>query len=172
VHETTVGAVADAVRGFAESRRTLNMARVGQGLLRALYATYVSYLPVDAFSYALTRHEDPRGVFAEMLRTADSGQFSFFTAHPGITRGGHYHHTKTEKFLVVKGTARFGFRHIVTGERCDLTVHGAEARIVETVPGWVHDITNIGDDEMFVLLWANEAFDPQAPDTIAARVTA
>jgi UDP-2-acetamido-2,6-beta-L-arabino-hexul-4-ose reductase len=172
VHETTVGAVAEAVRGFAESRRTLNMARVGQGLLRALYATYVSYLPVDAFSYALTRHEDPRGVFAEMLRTADSGQFSFFTAHPGITRGGHYHHTKTEKFLVVKGTARFGFRHIVTGERCDLTVHGAEARIVETVPGWVHDITNIGDDEMFVLLWANEAFDPQAPDTIAARVTA
>ncbi len=171
VYETTVGAVAGAIRGFAESRRTLDMARVGQGFLRALYSTYVSYLPPDGFSYALTRHEDPRGVFAEMLRTSDSGQFSFFTAHPGITRGGHYHHTKTEKFLVVKGRARFGFRHVVTGERHDITVEGREARVVETVPGWVHDITNIGDDEMLVLLWANEAFDAQAPDTIAARVT-
>jgi len=171
IYDTTVGEVADAIRGFADSRRTLDVSRVGQGFLRALYSTYVSYLPPEEFSYALTRHEDPRGVFAEMLRTSDSGQFSFFSAHPGITRGGHYHHTKTEKFLVVKGRARFGFRHIVTGERQYITVEGAEARVVETVPGWVHDITNIGDDEMFVLLWANEAFDPEAPDTIAARVT-
>ena len=171
IYDTTVGEVADAIRGFADIRRTLDVARVGQGFLRALYSTYVSYLPPEEFSYALTRHEDPRGVFAEMLRTSDSGQFSFFTAHPGITRGGHYHHTKTEKFLVVKGRASFGFRHIVTGERRNLTVEGVEARVVETVPGWVHDITNIGDDEMFVLLWANEAFDPHAPDTIAAKVT-
>ncbi len=172
VYETTVGVVADTIRAFASSRQTLDVDRVGTGFLRALYSTYVSYLPPSAFSYPLTRHEDARGVFAEMLRTRDSGQFSFFTAHPGITRGGHYHHTKTEKFLVVKGTARFGFRHLLTGERRDVTVQGRESRVVETVPGWVHDITNIGEDEMIVLLWANEAFDPQAPDTIAAPVGA
>ena len=172
VHETTVGDVVAAIESFARSRRTLDIPPVGSGFLRCLYSTYVSYLPADDFSYALTRHEDSRGVFAEMLRTTDSGQFSFFTAHPGVTRGGHYHHTKTEKFLVVRGTARFGFRHVVTGERRDITVTGTEARVVETVPGWVHDITNIGEDEMFVLLWANESFDPARPDTIAAAVLA
>ncbi len=170
VHDTTVGMLSDLIGSFAASRETLEMERVGTGFLRALYATFVSYIPPDAFSYRLTKHEDPRGVFAELVRTKDSGQLSFFSAHPGVTRGGHYHHTKTEKFLVVKGTARFGFRHVITGERFDLVVEGAEARVVETVPGWVHDITNIGSDEMFVLLWANERFDPQLPDTIAAKV--
>ena len=169
-YNSTVGEVAALLRGFAASRHTGLVDRVGSGFVRALYATYVSYLPPDAFSYPLVTHEDQRGVFAEMLRTPDAGQVSFFTAHPGVTRGGHYHHTKTEKFLVVRGSARFGFRHILTGERRDIVVRGDEARIVETVPGWVHDITNIGADDMYVLLWANEAFDPIAPDTIAARV--
>jgi UDP-2-acetamido-2,6-beta-L-arabino-hexul-4-ose reductase len=170
VHATTVGAVADAIQRFADSRESLDMPPVGTGLMRALYATYVSALPVERFAYALRRHEDPRGVFAEMLRTTDSGQFSFFSAHPGVTRGGHYHHTKTEKFLVVQGVARFGFRHVVSGDRHEIVVDGRESRVVETVPGWVHDITNIGTDEMIVLLWANEVFDPLRPDTIAARV--
>jgi UDP-2-acetamido-2,6-beta-L-arabino-hexul-4-ose reductase len=105
-----------------------------------------------------------------MIKTWDSGQLSFFTAHPGVTRGGHYHHTKTERFLVVKGRARFGFRHIVTGERHELVVSADESRVVETAPGWAHDVTNVGDDEMIVMLWANETFDPQRPDTIAAPV--
>lgn len=171
VYETTVGELVETLQGFAASRNSLDMARVGTGYLRALYSTYVSFLPPDAFAYALTQHEDARGVFAEVLRTSDTGQFSFFSAHPGITRGGHYHHTKTEKFLVVTGTARFGFRHVITGEQKEITVHAAETRVVETVPGWAHDITNIGDDEMFVLLWANEVFNAEAPDTIGARVT-
>jgi len=101
-------------------------------------------------------HGDARGVFVEMLKTPDCGQFSFFTAHPGITRGGHYHHTKTEKFLVIKGEARFKFRQMQTGEEHELVTSGAKAEIVETVPGWTHDITNIGSDEMVVMLWANE----------------
>jgi UDP-2-acetamido-2,6-beta-L-arabino-hexul-4-ose reductase len=172
IHETTVGAVADAIREFAEGRHALTVGHVGAGFMRALYSTYVSYLPPGEFSYGLTRREDQRGVFAEMLRTPDAGQVSFFTAHPGVTRGGHYHHTKTEKFLVLKGKARFGFRHVITGERHDLVVQGEESRVVETVPGWAHDVTNVGDDEMIVLLWANEAFDPERPDTIAARVEA
>ena len=102
-----------------------------------------------------------------MLKTKGAGQFSFFTAHPGITRGGHYHHTKNEKFLVIKGTALFKFEHIITGERYELTVAGDDARVVETVPGWSHDVTNVGSDELLVMLWANEIFDRAAPDTFA-----
>jgi len=170
VHATTVGTVADAIRGFAESRTTLRSDRVGTGLIRALYSTYLSYLPPEAFAYDVPRHADPRGVFVEMLKTPDCGQFSYFTAGPGVTRGQHYHHAKTEKFLVLKGRARFGFRHIVTGERHEITTEGGEARIVETIPGWTHDITNIGEDEMIVMLWANEVFDRARPDTVAEPV--
>ena len=170
VYETTVGEVADTIRGFAESRASLVTPRVGTGLVRALYSTYVSHLPTDAFAYQVPRHGDPRGVFVEMLKTPDCGQFSYFTAHPGITRGEHYHHSKTEKFLVIKGTAHFGFRHILTGETHELTTRGGEARIVETVPGWTHDITNVGDDELIVMLWANEIFDRDRPDTVAMKV--
>lgn len=169
-YATTVGALAAQVQAFAASRQSLVSERVGTGLTRALYATYVSFLPPEAFDYGVARHGDPRGVFVEMLKTPDAGQFSFFTAHPGITRGGHYHHSKTEKFLVIKGQARFKFRHIDTGERHELLTSGDEPRIVETVPGWTHDITNIGSDELVVMLWANEIFDRQRPDTVAMPV--
>lgn len=170
VYQTTVGAVADLIYAFKNSRETLVNERVGTGLVRALYSTYVSYLPTESFSYAVPVHGDARGVFVEMLKTPDCGQFSFFTAHPGITRGGHYHHSKTEKFLVIKGRARFGFRHILTDEFFALETSGESPQIVETVPGWSHNITNIGDDEMVVMLWANEIFDRDRPDTIARSV--
>lgn len=170
VYETTVGEVADALRDFAESRKSLVTPRVGTGLLRALHATYLSYLPTEAFTYGVPIHADPRGEFVEMLKTNDSGQFSYFTAHPGITRGQHYHHSKTEKFLVLRGTAHFGFRHVDTGATHEIVVMGGEGRIVETVPGWTHNITNAGDDELVVMLWANEIFDRDAPDTIAMKV--
>ena len=166
-YTTTVGQLAVQIQAFKDSRGTLMTERVGTGLVRALYATYVSYLPVEAFTYAVPQHGDPRGVFVEMLKTPDCGQFSFFTAHPGITRGGHYHHTKTEKFLVIKGQARFKFRHMQTGQAHELVTSGDKAEIVETVPGWTHDITNIGADEMIVMLWANEVFDRARPDTFA-----
>jgi UDP-2-acetamido-2,6-beta-L-arabino-hexul-4-ose reductase len=143
---------------------------VGRGLTRALYSTYVSYLPAEHFSYVVPMHSDARGVFVEMLKTEDSGQFSYFTAHPGITRGGHYHHSKTEKFLVIKGKALFKFRHMDTGETHSIYTDGDNAKIVETVPGWTHDITNIGDQEMIVMLWANEIFDRERPDTYACAL--
>ncbi|MFA7580139.1 NAD-dependent epimerase/dehydratase family protein [Castellaniella sp.] len=167
VYPTTVGAVAAAIRSFAASRQSLITERVGSGLLRALYATYVSFLPPASFAYDLVQHADPRGTFVEMLKTPDCGQFSFFTAHPGVTRGGHYHHSKTEKFLVIRGQARFRFRHILTGEAHELVTSGARPQVVETVPGWTHDITNVGSDELVVMLWANEIFDPTRPDTYA-----
>lgn len=166
-YTTTVGELAHTIQSFKDSRQTLMTERVGTGFMRALYATYVSYLPVEAFAYTLPMYGDPRGVFAEMLKTPDCGQFSYFTAHPGVTRGGHYHHTKTEKFLVIRGEARFKFRHMQTGETHELVTRGDKAEIVETVPGWTHDITNIGQDEMVVMLWANEVFDRQRPDTFA-----
>lgn len=169
-YTTTVGEVAEHIQSFRSSRDTLMTERVGTGFLRALYSTYISYLPTESFAYEVPRHRDARGTFVEMLKTPDAGQFSFFTAHPGVTRGGHYHHTKTEKFLVIQGTALFGFRHMITGETYQVQTQGTHPTIVETVPGWAHDITNVGMDELIVMLWANEIFDREHPDTIASAV--
>ncbi len=166
-YKTTVGKLAGQIQAFKESRSTLKTERVGTGLVRALYATYVSYLPVEKFAYTLPAYIDPRGTFVEMLKTPDAGQFSYFTAHPGATRGGHYHHSKTEKFLVIRGRARFKFRHMQSGEAYELITTGDKPEIVETVPGWTHDITNIGSDEMIVMLWANEIFNIEKPDTFS-----
>ncbi|GFE82028.1 UDP-2-acetamido-2,6-dideoxy-beta-L-talose 4-dehydrogenase [Steroidobacter agaridevorans] len=166
-YSITLGDLAAQIRAFRNCRTTLIGERVGTGLTRALYATYVSYLPPQDFVYSLPQYGDTRGVFVEMLKTVDSGQFSYFTAHAGVTRGGHYHHTKTEKFLVVRGTALFRFRQLVTGEYHEVRTSGAQPQVVETIPGWTHDITNVGDEEMVVMLWANEIFDRQRPDTIA-----
>ncbi len=170
-YTTTLGALAEQINAFKTCRTgALQTERVGTGLLRALYATYISYLPNDRFAYEVAQFDDPRGVFVEMLKTPDCGQFSYFTAHPGITRGGHYHHTKTEKFLVIKGQALFRFRHVLTNERFELQTSGEKPMVVDTIPGWTHDITNVGTDEMIVMLWANENFDRQKPDTVASRV--
>jgi len=167
VYEITVGELVEKLTAYKDSRGSLVVEPVGTGLDRALYSTYLSYLDVQQFSYELVKHEDPRGVFVEMLKTRNSGQFSYFTAHPGITRGGHYHHTKNEKFLVLKGEAVFKFRQIVTDECYELTASGDAPTVIETVPGWTHDITNVGTSEMVVMLWANEVFNPDAPDTFA-----
>lgn len=169
-YEIRLGELAKLIEEFPNSRKSLISERVGAGFLRALYSTYVSYLPPSKFEYTIPCHGDDRGVFVEMLKTKDSGQFSFFTAHPGITRGGHYHHTKTEKFLVIKGNARFRFRHILTDEVLSIDTSGKTPTIVETIPGWSHDITNNGDDELIVMLWANEIFDHDRPDTIASTI--
>lgn len=170
VYTTTVGDVADTIRGFRRDRADNMIDAVGTGLTRALYATYVAALPASEFSYEIVSHRDPRGAFSEMLKTRSAGQFSYFNAHPGVTRGGHYHHTKTEKFLIVYGKARFRFRHILTGETHEIVTDADTPEIVETVPGWTHDVTNVGDDIMVSMLWANEIFDPAHPDTIVAKV--
>ena len=144
----------------------MSIEQVGKGLTRALYSTYISYLPSNKFKYELARHEDDRGIFVEMLKTHSSGQISFFTAKPGVVRGGHYHHTKTEKFLVLKGEALFKFRNIITEEVLELKTSDRLSEVVDTIPGWAHDITNIGEGELIVMLWANENFDREKPDTI------
>lgn len=170
-YQITVGNLANILHNFKSQRNTLEVDSVGNGLIRALYSTYLSFFPTQSFDYQLPKYEDQRGSFVEMLKTKDSGQFSYFTAHPGITRGGHYHHTKNEKFLVIKGKALFKFKNIVTNEFYQLEVNGGDARVVETVPGWSHDITNIGNDELIVMLWANEIFDRNKPDTYTYPLT-
>ena len=169
-YAVTLGELAAQIRAFDNCRTTLQTDRVGTGLVRALYATYVSYLPTERFAYEVPQYADPRGVFVEMLKTPDCGQFSYFTAHPGVTRGGHYHHTKTEKFLVIKGEALFRFRHLLSHDLVELRTSGTKPQVVDTIPGWAHDITNVGTDEMVVMLWANENFDRQRPDTVASKV--
>ena len=169
-YNISLGELYEQIEAFKNCRTSLVSEPVGRGLTRALYATYVSYLPKEGFVYDLPVHGDARGMFVEMLKTPDTGQFSFFTTLPGIKRGGHYHHTKTEKFLVIKGRARFGFRHMLTNELHFIDTQGDKPQVVETVPGWTHDITNIGTDEMVVMLWANEIFDRANPDTIVSKV--
>lgn len=170
VYRISVGDLAEQISAFKASKESMIIECVGTGLTRALYSTYMSFLSTEQFSYSLPVHVDHRGCFAEMLKTKDSGQFSFFTARPGITRGGHYHHSKNEKFLVIQGRARFGFRHVITDETYELFTDSNKPVVVETVPGWSHDITNVGENEMIVMLWANEIFDPQNPDTITYKV--
>jgi len=166
-YDISLGDLADQINGFKNVKVSLVTDDVGSGFTRALYSTYLSYLPMSEFSYEVPKYGDERGDFVEMLKTKNSGQFSYFTAHPGVTRGGHYHHTKTEKFLVVSGKAKFKFKNIITHEQHELIVSGDQPEVVDTVPGWSHDITNIGDSELVVMLWANEIFDPDKPDTYA-----
>lgn len=165
-----LGELASQIYAFENCRTNLQVERVGVGFVRVLYSTYVSYLPSEKLSYEVPKYDDPRGRFVEMVKTPDCGQFSYFTTHPGITRGGHYHHTKTEKFLVIKGEALFRFRHLLTNELVELRTSGDTPQVVDTIPGWTHDITNVGDCEMVVMLWANENFDRQKPDTVASKV--
>jgi UDP-2-acetamido-2,6-beta-L-arabino-hexul-4-ose reductase len=170
VYSTDLGELARSIYSFRSSRETLITDKVGSGFTRALYATYLSYLKPESFSYCLESQQDNRGIFVEFLKTADSGQISFFTARPGITRGGHYHHTKNEKFLVVQGEAKFHFKSLSTKQVFELSVTASNPEVVETIPGWVHDISNTGDQDLIVLLWANEIFDVDKPDTIAAAL--
>lgn len=170
IYYVTVRALADMITEMHRMRIALEVPSVGSGLHRALYATYISALETKDFSYDLEEKIDYRGKFVEVLRTHTSGQISYLTAKPGVTRGSHYHHTKVEKFVVVAGSARFGFRHLLTGEKLQIIVSGETPKVVESIPGWIHEITNIGDSELLVLVWASELFDPYQPDTFSEVV--
>ena len=165
-YELSIGQLAKKISDFHKDRSSLQVAKVGNGLDRALYATYLSYQPPTEFSYKLKNNIDHRGNFAEILKTKDGGQVSIFTSAPGITRGNHYHNTKSEKFLVVSGEALFEFKNIADGRDYKKTSTSSNYEIIETIPGWAHKITNVGESELTVLVWANEVFDKARPDTI------
>jgi len=165
VYRKSLGEIHDLLDTFKESRMSLVIPRVGRGFERALYATYLSFLPTDRFSYELKGYEDERGTFYEFVKTLDSGQFSISTTAPGITRGSHYHNTKNEKFLVIKGEACIRYRQIHGNDIIEYKVSDKKMEVVEMIPGYTHNITNTGDSEMVLLLWANESFDRDNPDT-------
>ena len=146
-------------------RFQIEIPSANSGLMRALYATYVSYLPPTEISYELIAHRDKRGFFAELFKNKEIGQISVITAYPGETRGGHYHHTKIEKFILIKGSAEFNFKNIITNEHCTIKANSQNLKVVETPPGWLHEIINTGNEEIIVILWCNEIFNNQKPDT-------
>ena len=170
VYKKTLGQIEELLYLFKNNRDSLVIPEVASGFERALYSTYLSYLSSDDFSYTLKGHKDDRGTFYEILKTLDSGQFSLSTTAPGITRGNHYHHTKNEKFLVVKGEALIQFKHIVTNEIIEYIVSDNKMEIVEMIPGYTHNIKNTGTEEMILILWANETFDQENPDTYFLKV--
>jgi UDP-2-acetamido-2,6-beta-L-arabino-hexul-4-ose reductase len=139
-------------------------------LTRKIYVTYLSYLDGSDFAYALDQKVDPRGSLAEFLKTPASGQFFVSRTKPGVTRGNHYHHTKTEKFFVVEGEAVIRFRHITGTEIIEHRVSGKDFKVVDIPPGYTHSIENVGETEMVVLFWASEVLDPKLPDTFTMEV--
>lgn len=155
---------------FKKNRSSLEIPQVGTGFERALYATYLSFLDPNDFSYTLNGFQDDRGTFYEVLKTVDSGQFSLSTTKPGITRGNHYHDTKNEKFLVIKGHAIIEHRHILNDEVITYEVSDKKIEIVEMIPGYTHNITNTGDTDLVLLIWANEQFDRKNTDTYFLKV--
>lgn len=170
VYKKTLGEIEKLLYEFKENRKTLLIPNVASGFERVLYATYLSYLATDNFSYELKGHQDNRGTFYEILKTLDSGQFSLSTTAPGILRGNHYHHSKNEKFLVIRGEALIEFRHIVTDEIISYKVSDKKMEVVEMIPGYTHNIKNTGSEEMLLFLWANETFDQNNPDTYFLEV--
>ena len=170
IYKKTLGEIEELLYQFKENRTTLVIPNVASGFERALYATYLSYLSTDNFSYELKGHQDNRGTFYEILKTLDSGQFSLSTTAPGILRGNHYHHSKNEKFLVVRGEALIEFRHIVTDEIITYKVSDKKMEVVEMIPGYTHNIKNTGSEEMLLFLWANETFNQDNPDTYFLEV--
>lgn len=170
IYSKSLGEIKNTLYSFKNSRETLLIPEVGSGFKRALYATYLSYFSSDNFSYALKGHQDERGTFYEVIKTQTSGQVSISTTAPGVTRGGHFHHTKNEKFLVVKGEAVIEFRHILTNELISYKVSDKKMKIVEMIPGYSHNIKNTGDEEMILFIWANECYDDNNSDTYYLEV--
>ncbi|MFK4785467.1 NAD-dependent epimerase/dehydratase family protein [Fusobacterium sp. MFO224] len=170
VYEKTLGEIEELLYLFKNNRKNLTVPTVGTGFERALYSTYLSYLDKNDFTYPLTEHTDNRGAFVEILRTTNSGQFSMSTSKPGITRGNHYHNTKNEKFLVIRGEAIIRFRHIYSDEVIEYKVSDKKLEVVDIPVGYTHNITNTGDSEMLLVIWANELFDNKNPDTYYLEV--
>lgn len=161
----TLGKIAELIQGFKASRGTLDAPDVGTPFTKKLHATYLSYLPTNGFSYPLTMNCDARGSFTEFLRTPERGQVSVNISNPGIVKGNHWHHTKNEKFLVVKGHGIIRFRKVGETEIFEYPVSGEKLEVVDIPTGYTHNIENIGKEEMVTVMWANEPFDPEHPDT-------
>ena len=152
------------LRSFKKSREDL-MVPLQDGFSKKLYATYLSYLPPDSFSYDLLTHEDDRGSFTECLHFPTYGQVSVNVSHPGITKGNHYHETKNEKFLCVSGDVIIRFRKVGGEDVYEYHCSDKKMEIVDIPPGYTHSIETVGEKDSVTLMWANETYDPDNPDT-------
>ncbi len=170
VHEILLGEIADLIRSFRASRQERKVPDMADAFTQKLYATYLSYLPTDAFSYPLKMNVDQRGSFTEMLRTEERGQVSINVSKPGITKGNHWHHSKNEKFLVVSGEGVIRFRRIDSDEVIEYFVSGEKMEVVDIPTGYTHNIENLGKTDMVTVMWASECFDPNKPDTFYLEV--
>jgi len=175
--ETTLGFIADTIEGFPEMRASLGVPDFSNPLVGKLYSTWLSYLPPEKFAYDLKMNVDPRGSFTEILRTPDRGQVSVNISKPGITKGNHWHHSKNEKFVVVRGIGLIRLRKIGEDEQgndypiTEFKVSGERIQVVEMIPGYTHSIANLSTTEDLVtIMWANECFDPKKPDTYFEEV--
>jgi UDP-2-acetamido-2,6-beta-L-arabino-hexul-4-ose reductase len=166
----SLGALAETIKSFRDSRVSLALPDISDLFVRALYATYVSYLPADSFAYPLIKRSDPRGELAELMKSPRIGQLFVSRTRPGFTRGNHYHDTKTEKFVVMEGDAVIRFRHILAGDVIEYQVSGRDFRVVDIPPGYAHSIENVGQNDMIVLFWADEIFNPDISDAFVLTV--
>jgi UDP-2-acetamido-2,6-beta-L-arabino-hexul-4-ose reductase len=171
-HKVTLGQIAELLDTFKNQPQTLLMPPIPSGSFeKKLYSTYLSYLPVEKVCFPLKMNEDARGSFTELLKTADHGQFSVNISKPGITKGQHWHNTKWEFFIVVSGEALIQQRRIGTEEVLEFRVSGDRIEAVHMLPGYTHNIINLSDTrDLVTLMWANESFDPQRPDTFFEKV--
>ena len=170
VHSALLGDIVDLIRSFRRSRDERAVPDMSDDFARKLYSTYLSYLPEDGFSYELSMNTDARGSFTEFLKTPDRGQVSVNVSKPGITKGNHWHHTKNEKFLVVSGRGVIRFRKIGDDKVIEYFVSGEKLEVVDIPTGYTHNIENLGDTDMVTIMWANERFDPDRPDTYYLEV--
>ncbi|SDP52819.1 capsular polysaccharide biosynthesis protein CapF [Clostridium gasigenes] len=169
-HKITLGEIVDLLNSFKESRTNLMIPNMGSEITKKLYSTYLSYLPEDKFSYPLKMNVDNRGSFTEVLKTADRGQVSINISKPGITKGNHWHNTKNEKFLVVSGNGVIRFRKPGYEEIIEYRVSGEKLEVVDIPVGYTHSIANEGKADMVTMMWVNEVFNPEIPDTIWLEV--
>ncbi|MBU3194440.1 capsular polysaccharide biosynthesis protein CapF [Clostridium algidicarnis] len=170
VHTITLGEIVDLIYSFKKSRGNILVPDMSDPFIKKLYSTYLSFLPEDKFSYELKMNVDNRGSFTEFIKTRDRGQVSVNISKPGITKGNHWHHTKNEKFLVVSGKGVIRFRKVDTEEVIEYSVSGDKMEVVDIPTGYTHNIENLGNEDMVTIMWANEPFDQDRPDTYYLKV--
>ncbi len=169
-YQATPKMIADLLYSFKESRLNYMVPSIDTPFSKALYSTYLSYLPEKEFAYPLDMHIDNRGSFTEILKTIGNGQISVNVGKPGIVKGNHYHHTKNEKYLVVSGTCVIKFRKVGTDKVFSYTCSGDKLQVVDIPPGYTHSIENVGTTDSVTLMWANELYDSNHPDTVFCPV--
>lgn len=171
VHTIKLTEAASLLQSFKQCREECTVPDMSVPLIKKLYSTYLSYLPENEFKYGLSMHKDERGSFTEFMKSADRGQISINIAKPGVIKGNHWHHTKNEKFLVVRGTGVIRLRKITDEKVIEYYVSGEKLEVIDIPSGYTHNIENLGNTDLITVMWANECFDLENPDTYMLNVS-